>query len=151
MSGARVLVLALEFVSIECMPPLTIINKSLAATDPGVFVGGNNFCDAWERFRDCGNFLAQIDQQITVPGRCGVAADRDRCRRFGGRLSEYFMGNKTAVPEGPQQVIDLLHGLTVRDVNVDGIVETVGFFGESTGKSSSGLNTRAANNIKIDL
>ena len=45
------------------------------------------------------------------------------------------MRNKTAVPECPQQLVDLLHRLAVRDVNVNGIVETVGFFGETTGKS----------------
>ena len=61
------------------------------------------------------------------------------------------MGDKTSVPECPQQVIDLLHGLAVRDVNVHGIVEAVCFFGESTGKSVSGLFARAANYIKINF
>jgi hypothetical protein len=31
------------------------------------------------------------------------------------------MGNEAAVPECPQQVIDLLHRLTIRGVNVDGV------------------------------
>ena len=133
------------------MPPLTIINKSPAAPGFSVFVGAYNFCNARERFCDRRNFFAQIDQQITVAGRRGFAADRNRCRYIGTGLPEDFMGNKTPVPERPQQVIDLLHRLAVRDVNVNRIVETVGFFGESTGKSLPGLFARAADYVKINL
>ena len=61
------------------------------------------------------------------------------------------MGNKTPVPEGPQQIIDLFHGMTVRGVNVDGIVETIGFFGETAGKSLSGLFARAVDYVEINL
>ncbi len=61
------------------------------------------------------------------------------------------MGNKTPVPESPQQIIDLRHGLLVRRVNVDRIIETIGFFSETAGKSLPGLFARAADYVEIDL
>ena len=67
MTEVRELVGELQLVSVECMPPLTIINKSFAAARLGIFVGGYDLGDARERFRDHGNFLSQVDQQITVP------------------------------------------------------------------------------------
>jgi len=60
----------LQLVSIECMPPFTIINKSFTATGPGIFVRGYNFCNARERVCDRRNNVTQIYQQITVPGGC---------------------------------------------------------------------------------
>lgn len=151
MNEGRELVAELQFVSIECIPPVTIINKSFTALGPGVFVGGYNFCNTGESRGDCRNFLAQIDQQITIPGRCGLTTDRDRCRSVSRRSAENFVGNETPVPECPQQVIDLLHRLTIRGVNVDGIVETIGFLGKAAGKSLPGLFTRATDYIEINL
>lgn len=61
------------------------------------------------------------------------------------------MGNKTPVPERPQQIIDLLDSLSVSDDYVDGIIETIGFFGETAGKSLPGLFARATDHVEIDL
>ncbi len=56
----------LQLVSIEFMPTVTIINKSLAASGLCLFIGGDDFRNAREIIRDCGNILAEIDQQIAV-------------------------------------------------------------------------------------
>ena len=139
MNVVRERLVALYVVSIECMPALTIINKSFTAPGPDIFVGGYNFCDTRERLRDRRNFLGQVDQQITAPRRCGAATNRDRCRRLGHRSIEYFVGHETSIAKCPQQLIDLFHRLPIRGVNVDGIVESIGFLGEPAGKSLAGL------------
>ena len=133
------------------MPPFTIINKSFATAGPGIFVGRYNFCNARERVGDRWNIVAQVNQQITFPGGCWIVPDRNRCRTIVSRVAEHFMWHKAAVPERPQQIIDLLYGLPVRGVNMDCIVESVGFFSQSAGKSLPGLFARAVDNVKIDL
>lgn len=133
------------------MPAVTIINKSFAASGSGVFIGRYNFCNARERLSDRRNFLAQINQQITIPGRRGFATDRDRGRRIVRRAFEYVVWHKTSVPECPQEVIHLLYRLAIGGMNVDSIVETIGFLGKAAGKSLPGLFTRAVDDVEIDF
>ncbi len=151
MNAVRVLNRFLQHVSVECMTPVTIINKLFTATAFGIFVGGYNFRNAGKRICGRRNFPAQVNQQIATTGRCRFPADRNRCRRSGGRLPEDFMGNKTTVPEGPQKIIDLLDSLSVRGDYVDGMIETIGFFGETAGESLPGLFARAADHVEINL
>ncbi len=61
------------------------------------------------------------------------------------------MRNKASIPERPQQVINLLHCLLIRGVNVNRIVEPVGFFGKAARKSLPDLFARAANHVEINL
>ncbi len=61
MSEERERIAKLQFVSIECMPPLTISNKSFAASGYGIFIGSYNFCNARKRFHDVRYIFAQIN------------------------------------------------------------------------------------------
>ena len=144
-------VVDLQLMSIECMPPVTIINKSLTAASLCVLIGSYDFGNAGEVIRVCGNLLAEIDQQITVAGRSGIATDCDRRRRIIHRCFKNFVGYEAAVPEGPQQFVNSLHHLTIRDVDVDGILQTIGFLGEPAGKPLPGLNAGTTNYIEIDF
>lgn len=122
------------------MSPVTIINKSFTAAHPGFFVRRYDLGDARKGFGESGYLVGQVDQQIAVAGRRGITADRDRRRQIGRRCLDDIVGNETAIPEGPQQVIDVARGLVIRDVNVDGIVQLVGFFCETAGKALPRFN-----------
>lgn len=133
------------------MPPLAIINKSFPASGAGVCIRGYDLGDTGKGVCDGWHFIAQVDQQIAVARRRDVAADRDRCGRVGKRSIEDFVWHETPVAEGPEQVVELLHGGAIRDVNVDGVVQAIGFLGEPAGESLTGIVTRVTEYIEIDF
>jgi hypothetical protein len=59
--------------------------------------------------------------------------------------------HKTSVPECPQELIHLLCRLAIGGMNVDGIVETIGFLGKAAGKSLPGLFTQAVDDVEINF
>ena len=133
------------------MPTLAIINKSLATSGTVVCICRYDLGNAWKFIDHVRNFLRQVDQQIAVVGWRGVAANGYRRRYVSQWRFENFVRHEAAVAEGPQEVVQLLHALRIGCMNVDGVIQAIGFFGQPAGKSSTGITARAADNIKIDL
>lgn len=65
----------LQFVSIERVSLIAVVDKPLSALRLAVFVGGYNFCHSWKRGSGFRNRFPQVDQKVTLGSRRIIAAD----------------------------------------------------------------------------
>lgn len=123
--------------TIELVPVVTIFDKVLATAFFAFIVRGYNFCDAHKSGGGLGHAVAQVNQQITVNRWHRIAADGYRRHWFAGCMIQDLVRYETAIAEGPQQFIKSRCTLLIRYLNVNGVIQSIGFFSQAAGKTLS--------------
>ena len=131
----------------ECMALITITSVSLPALLPTVLVGRNQLRHACKRSGACRNLVAQSYQQIPRLDRGAAVTDRDR--RFA--VAGEDVRHEAAFAKGPQEFVQAFGIRLSIGVDMNGVLQASGLFGESAGEHVTSVFVDAVENVKVDL
>ena len=112
-----------------------------------MFVTGYEFSDARKSLCEFRYFIAQVNQEISRCHSIRFAADGNRC---GDTVGGEFVRYETAVAKRPQELIEALGVIPVLRMNIDGVLEAICLFRQSTGQHVARMFIDPVENVKVD-